>query len=230
MNGERLKLGRKRVGWTQAEAARRLGVSQPYLSLLERDARKVPPPLARRAASLYGLPPTVIPLPQWAYRPGPTDAQTLAEALAALGYPGFSYLHSRRKRNPAEVLLLALAQENLEARLVEALPWVVLEYSDLDWEWLFQRAKQHNLQNRLGYVLHLARRWAEASPEHQSKASLFAERESALEQARLAREDTLCHESLSEAEKAWLRQGRPVAAQHWNLLTDLTAEHLRHVL
>jgi hypothetical protein len=50
--------------------------------------------------------------------------------------------------------------------------------------------------------------------------------EEALDQARLAREDSLCQGSLSEAERGWLRQARPADAQHWNLLTDLDAEHL----
>jgi hypothetical protein len=47
-----------------------------------------------------------------------------------------------------------------------------------------------------------------------------------LDHARLAREDTLCQRSLSEAERRWLRQERPAIARHWNLLTDLDVEHL----
>jgi hypothetical protein len=53
---------------------------------------------------------------------------TLATELASLGYPGFAYLKSRGKKNPAEVLLSALSSNHLEARLVEALPWILLKY------------------------------------------------------------------------------------------------------
>jgi hypothetical protein len=47
-----------------------------------------------------------------------------------------------------------------------------------------------------------------------------------LERSRLVREDTLCHESLTETEPRWLRENRPAEARHWNLLTDMKAENL----
>jgi hypothetical protein len=153
--------------------------------------------------------------------------QLLAEQLAGLGYPGFAYVRPRRKSNPAQVLLAALSQPDLEARLTEALPWVVYRYPEMDWEWLLLRAKQFELQNRLGYVTHLARRLAETRQE-KDKAAALAETESRLDRARLVREDTLCRESLSAAERAWLRDHRPPAARHWNLLCDLAPEHLDH--
>jgi hypothetical protein len=62
------------------------------------------------------LSPTVLPL-TWDVmsRQLPVvPAKTMAEDLGTLGYPGFSYLHSRRKRNPVEVLFFALAQRDLE--------------------------------------------------------------------------------------------------------------------
>jgi len=43
-----------------------------------------------------------------------------------------------------------------------------------------------------------------------------------------AKEDTLCHDSLTEAERKWLRVNRPPEAAHWNLLTDMKAENLPH--
>jgi hypothetical protein len=67
------------------------------------------------------------------------DNENLASDLAALGYPGLSYLKPKRTKGPAEVLLSALRAKNLDARLVEALPWVLLAYSDLDWEMVGQR-------------------------------------------------------------------------------------------
>jgi len=49
-----------------------------------------------------------------------------------------------------------------------------------------------------------------------------------LERARLAREDTFCHDSMTQAERAWLREHRSPAAAHWNLLTDMKGEHLAY--
>jgi hypothetical protein len=47
-----------------------------------------------------------------------------------------------------------------------------------------------------------------------------------LEPSRLAREDTLCHDSMTNVERRWLREHRSPHAAHWNLLTDLRREHL----
>jgi len=49
-----------------------------------------------------------------------------------------------------------------------------------------------------------------------------------LERSRLVREDTLCQESMTQAEQRWLRDRRSAQAQHWNLLTGLLPEHLRY--
>ena len=51
----------------------------------------------------------------------PVDANTLANDLASLGYPGFAYLESNSKKNPEEVLLSALSSDCLESRAAEAL-------------------------------------------------------------------------------------------------------------
>jgi hypothetical protein len=59
-------------------------------------------------------------------------------------------------------------------------------------------------------------------------AAQFADRVVTLERSRLAREDTLCRESMTQAERKWLRKHQTKAAAHWNLLTDLTAEQLDH--
>ena len=48
-------------GWSQQQAAPRLGVSQPYLAMLETGARRLTPELARRVMRTYGLDPTVLP-------------------------------------------------------------------------------------------------------------------------------------------------------------------------
>ena len=128
-----------------------------------------------------------------------------------------------------EVLLSALSRDELDTRLVEALPWVVLKFSDLDWQWLTNAAKVNDLQNRLGFVTGLARRLAELRGEREL-ADLLARQELVLERSRLMREDTLCHESLTQAERRWLRKNRPAEAKHWRLLTDLTPEQLDHAV
>jgi hypothetical protein len=68
----------------------------------------------------------------------------------------------------------------------------------------------------------------EAAMEVPEKLALKAVRvyglSSALERSRLMREDTLCHESLTEAERRWLRKNRPAEAKHWRLLTDLWSD------
>jgi hypothetical protein len=46
---------------------------------------------------------------------------------------------------------------------------------------------------------------------------------------RHSKEDTLASESMTHAERKWLRQHRPAKARHWNLLTDLEVRHLAYV-
>lgn len=226
MNERELKLGRKATGLNQTQAAARLGVSQPYLSLLERGERRLPVRLARKSARLYRLPATALPMSDDLQPPPATSNEKLAKHLAALGYPGFSYFRRGKKHNPAEVLFIALGQRDLEPRLTEALPWVVLNYANLNWDWLVPRVKANDLQNRLGFVTGLARHVA--ASRHEEKAEMLALREAELDRARLIHEDTLCHDSLTEAEKSWLRETRPEEARHWNLLTDITPEYLSY--
>jgi len=221
-----LRTARQAQGWTQARAAARLRVSQPYLAMLEAGHRPLTPAVARRAMRVYGLPPTVLP-------PGEAAAQatveTLAQDLAALGYPGFAHLARRgvAAKHPGTVLLTALSQPELEARTVEALPWLLLRYWHLDPAWLVREAKLRDLQNRLGFVVSLAREVAEREGDEPRLAALRA-LEATLDRSRLAREDTLGGADLSGAERRWLELRRSDAARHWNLLTDWTAEALRH--
>jgi transcriptional regulator with XRE-family HTH domain len=232
MKPQDLKSARARKGWTQKEAAARLAVSQPYLAMLESGERRLRPELARRAVKVFGLPPSLLP-PSKSLQAGQwlEDAQTLAEQLGALGYPGFAYLRSRgRKKNPGEVLLKALAQEELEARVVEALPWLLVNYWDLDADWLAEQAKLRDLQNRLGFVVSLAQRVAEkTNPQNEHCRQALAELEAKLERSRLAREDTLCRASLTEGEQRWVMENRSPEARHWNLFTDWRVEALSYV-
>jgi len=224
MDGSWLRRERARRGWTQAQAAEHVGVSQTYLSLVEHDRRPVSRSLARRLQRHFSVPPTVLPVES---ERAAIDAQALARDLSALGYPGFAHVQGGRGVNPAQVLAAALRVPDLEPRLSEALPWVVGQYADLDWPWLVAEAKQYDLQNRLGFVVGLAREVA-ARQERAATATALAAVEASLEPSRLAREDTLCRQSMTQAERRWLREHRPALAVHWNLLTGLVPDHLSY--
>lgn len=228
MTGRDLRLGRDQKGWSQEESASRLGVSQPYLSLLEKGARRVPEKLARKAAAVYGLSAVTLPVEVDWDTVQFKNEDSLASDLAALGYPGFSHLtRGRRKKNPAEVLLAGLSAGDLNSRLIEALPWLLLEYPDLNWSFLVNAAKVRDLQNRLGFATSLARRVAEKKGASE-RAEQLRLKESGLEQSRLLREDTFCHSSLTKSERKWLETSRPAEAKFWRLLTDLMPEHLSY--
>jgi hypothetical protein len=84
-----------------------------------------------------------------AFAPRPVDDQHLTEMLARLNYPGFAYLTAKtHKKNPSELLLTALSQRNLDARVAAALPWVALKFAKPN-SWLVENARRFNLQNRL---------------------------------------------------------------------------------
>ena len=224
MTSNWLRQERERKGWTQARVAAHLKVSQTYLSLLESGKRPLSKRLARKLQRQFDVPATALPVETTnALR----DMRSLVENLAALGYPGFTHFAPGHRSNPAQLLFAALRIDDLEPRLSEALPWLVWHYPDLDWNWLVAQAKLHDVQNRLGFVVSLARELAERKGQTDTVASL-ANVEAQLEPSRLAREDTLCRESMTQAERRWLRTHRPTGAQHWNLLTGLVLEHLSY--
>ena len=220
MTGDQLRAGRRKAGLTQHQAASALGVSQPYLSQLETGYREIPNGLARKATSVYRLSPTNLPLPgrdRLLLSPDEIEQQ-----LVALGYPRFPRRLVRRRSNPAELILGSLLNSDLDVRLVEAFPWVLVTYPDLDWPWLIERSKLANVQNRLGYLVQLARELATDPTVLATLTEAYTE----LERSRLAVEGTLCHESMPQAERRWLRTHRPAVARYWNLLTDLTIKDL----
>jgi transcriptional regulator with XRE-family HTH domain len=227
MRYEQLREGRLRAGLTQKQAAERLGISQPYLSQLEKGERPVTAEMALAATSLYRLPATALPLPETLAEDAKTDDALLARQLAGLGYPGFSHLRPR-KANPAAVVLAALLREDLETRSAEALPWVLMTYPDLDWSWLIRHAKLQDVQNRLGFLVAMAKSLTADRPEYQSVFNQLSLAEQQLERARLVRQDTLCRESMPNAERRWLEANRSPLARHWNLLTGLTADQLSY--
>jgi hypothetical protein len=82
-------------------------------------------------------------------------------------------------------------------------------------------------QNRLGFVAMMAARLAEKAGDAKRERRL-KEYVSVLERSRPVLEDTLCLESLTEAERNWLLESRSEGARHWKLLTDMRAENLQH--
>jgi transcriptional regulator with XRE-family HTH domain len=228
MTGLQIKAARKSKGWTQRQAARKLGMTQAYLSMLENGRRRFSPSAANRLAKKLDLPPTALPLSApspWSSSP----SDLLSRDLAALGYPGFSYLNAGPtvRRNPALVLFDALNQPDLDMRVVEGLPWLACTFAELDWSWLISNAKLHDRQNRLGFTVSLARELAIRGNRTEPAATLAAA-EDLLRASLLAREDTLCHDSVTQAEREWLRLHRSAQARDWNILSDLTVDQLSH--
>ncbi len=230
MQPNTLRLARNKRGWTETEAAQRLAVSQSYLAMLEAGQRRVTPPLARKFKAVYGLSPTSLPAPDWFEPRAHVSNEEFARSLSALGYPGFAYLKARvRERNPAEVLLEGLKQDSLESRLIEALPWLAMNYWDMDQGWLVRNAKLNDLQNRLGFVVTLAKQVSETSGQvNEDRDRALGELGNTLEESRLVREDTFLKKVNTDAEREWLRQNRSEEAKHWNLLTNWRPEHLRY--
>ena len=222
---QELRSGRLRVGLTQVEAASRLGLSQPYLSQLECGRRRLTARVARGMRRLYGLPATSLPLPAEPSRRG-AGADKLPGQLAALGYPGYGHVRASPALNPAVVVLAALSEDDLDARLSQALPWVLVRYPDLNWEWLLTHVKLRNLQNRLGFLVAVSREFAETHGEWSASAEPLRKVERDLDRARLAGETTLCRETMPNAEREWLRTNRPPLAEHWNVLTSLSSRQL----
>jgi hypothetical protein len=123
--------------------------------------------------------------------------------------------------NPAEMLVRTLQAKDVDARLVEGLPWVLVKYPDLDWNWLLRETKANDLQNRLGFVVTLAKELAESKGDRQT-AHKLAHWEQTLENSRLQREDTF-RGSLTDAERRWLRVNRSKEAEKWNVLSNLNS-------
>jgi transcriptional regulator with XRE-family HTH domain len=220
-----LKAARKKVGWNQQELATRLGVSQTLVSLWERGVRRFSPRRLRQFRDLgLELPPTTLPLPSHLRR----SRVDYGQELANLGYPGFAHLATGEpKYNPALLLVMALAEHHLERRLAEALPWLAFTFRDMNWEWVRREAKLRDLQNRLGFTLALAKNLAAQRQQPEVMAQL-GQQEDLLRQSLLAREDTYANETMSEAERKWLTQQRPVEAAAWHVLSDMEAEQLTH--
>lgn len=227
MTGELLHKERLSRNWEQAETAARLKVSQPYLSLLEAGKRPVTAKLARRAVRIFNLSPTALPVENVTQPKTPHIGaeDLLASQLASLGYPKFSHLKKTKVVNPAVVLTYVLKQNDLETRVVEALPWLIFNFIDMDWAQVINSAKVTDSQNRLGFLVYLANEIAKRT-KNQKKKELFKELLVTLEKSRLMNDDSFRRNSMTKSEKLWLRKTRPRAARHWRVLSNLSADHL----
>lgn len=150
------------------------------------------------------------------------------EALAELGYAGFSHRRTGLGAPAPEALLAeVLGSGCADARTLEALPWLLVRFRDLDWERLRARATAGGWQNRLGFITAVAAALARDMGLPDRAAALVAQ-EALLWPARHDRETTLCREAMTEAERRWLRERRPAAARRWHMLSDLTPEQITH--
>ncbi len=227
MTGEALRAVRKQRGWTQAEVSARLRVSQAYVALVESGRRRMPLRLARKAVRVLKLSPSCVPPSE--KKPSDVKETELVRDLSRLGYPGFRYVRGGWVKNPGEVLLAALSQPNLESRVAEALPWVLLKYSELDTGWLVTEARLLNLTNRLGFVVDLARGVAARNGDTASPSYVALTRlADALRASRLAAEDTFGQKFVSEVERHWVEANRSPEARFWNVLTDWRPESLQY--
>lgn len=227
MTGTQLGQFRKQNKRTQVEAARELGVSQTYLSLLEKGKRPLTDELRAKVVWAFHLSPTEMPVSESLFDVRAVSNDELGTDLATLGYPGYAYMKKSKPKHPAVVLLSALKGENRLARDVEALPWVVLTFPEMDWPELIKAAKVNDLQNRLGFVTVVAREVAELKGE-EARAFKLRGYESELEHSMLLRVDTLCNERMTNPERKWLEEHRPDSAKKWRLLTDLSLRSLQH--
>lgn len=220
MAHQQLRAARRKAKLSQHAAAVRLGVSQPYYSQMESGARALPGELATRAVNRLGASPCVLPLPELSATWQSVSPDRLTSALAALGYPPFAHWRkSAQVMNPALAVVSSLAHADLDVRLVEALPWVLSEFMDIDAGWLAAQSRLLNVQNRLGYLVTLADAVGALTPH-------LAQLLSGLKASKLAGEGTLCRDSMPRAEREWIRKHRPAPAEDWRLLTTLTREQL----
>jgi hypothetical protein len=151
-----------------------------------------------------------------------------AQELSNLGYPAYGYFRTGLPTwNPAQFLVTALSQTDLDRRVAEGLPWLARRFAGMNWEWVRREAKVRDLQNRLGFTVALARKVAEERGQS-DVASQLARQEEALRDSLLAKEDTFSRKDMTQAERNWLHTHRSPEARAWHVLSDLATEHLAH--
>lgn len=155
--------------------------------------------------------------------------RAIKDALGALGYPGFlslfSEIEAEEGHDPAVVLMAALACDRLDEPVVEALPWLVLRYGHLDWNWLVSEARRRGVQNRLGFVVSLALRVAAGSLAMDRLARLAAVEEE-LFACRLTKQETRWLRA-APASRMPLGARRSEEAVQWGVPSALRADEIR---
>lgn len=158
------------------------------------------------------------------------QSRAMADALNLLGHPGFRTLFyeidEEPAPDPAVALVAILACDDLEERIVEAAPWIVLRFEHMDWEWLIREACARQVQNRLGFVVNLAAQIAAEGGVEKERLIQLTRLEERLFEFRLDKEDTLCARRMSAEEKRSLREARTSEARQWGLITPLRARDI----
>jgi hypothetical protein len=155
--------------------------------------------------------------------------RALKDALGALGYPGFlslfSELEAEEGHDPAVVLMAALACDRLDDAVVEALPWLVLRYENLDWHWLLAEARRRGVQNRLGFVVSLAVR-AAAGSLGMERLTRLAAIEEELFACRLPKQETRWLR-VPPARRQFVAARRSAEAAQWGVSSCLRPDEIR---
>jgi hypothetical protein len=155
--------------------------------------------------------------------------RALKDALGGLGYPGFlslfSEIEAEEGHDPAVVLMAALVCDHLDEQVLEALPWLVLRYENLDWPWLLAEARRRAVQNRLGFVVSIALR-AAAGSLGMERLTRLAAIEEELFACRLSRQETRWLR-VAPAKRQALSARRSEEAAQWGVLSSLRPDELR---
>lgn len=227
MRGAEFRAWRKTAGKTQVDAANAVGVKQPFVCAVEKGLRPVTPALK---TWLYSVCPEALRQELPSASRTPPSSERMKELLGGLGYPGFRYLASGPgKVDPLEFVLDALRTEDLDQRVTDGLPWVLVHRADLDYRRLTDEARLLNVQNRLGFLLEVTVEAARKLHGDETAARLEPWLVY-LRDARLFKEDTLCKSSLTQVERKRLRRSRPKAARFWRLFTDVNVRDVANVV
>jgi hypothetical protein len=158
----------------------------------------------------------------------PLNQDWMYDELANLGYPCFAHYRSGNPTyTPARFLAHVLDLPKVEARVVDALPWLVYAFPLMEWDWLIREMMLRGRQNRLGFLVDLAIELAEALGETNRVQKLLPHRD-LLNLIKLDKEDTLCNEDMSEGSRNLSRNRRSTTAAHWNLVCGMEVKHLHY--
>jgi hypothetical protein len=149
----------------------------------------------------------------------------MADALNLLGHPGFRTLfyglEEETPPDPAVVLVAILSCDDLDESIVEAIPWLILRFEHLDWDWIVREAVSRRIQNRLGFMVNLAAQVAAEGAVEQERLVFLTRLEERLFEFRIDAEDALCSRRLGNERKQRLRELRSSEARQWGILSAL---------